>query len=410
MVDVIVVGGGAAGMMAAATCAERGQRTLLLERGPYTGRKLRITGKGRCNVTNDCSVRDAVAAFPTGGRFLTSALYAFTPQNTMAYFESLGVPLKVERGNRVFPVSDKAADIVEALRRCMKERGVTVRQGRATAVTVADGRVTGVETEDRLYDSGAVILATGGVSYPLTGSTGDGYDMTRALGHTVIAPKPSLVPLESSDADCREMQGLALKNVRLTVTKGEKKPVYSEQGELLFTHFGVSGPLVLSASAHMRELGRERYRFSIDLKPALDENKLDSRILRDFEKFSNRDFGNSLSELLNRLMIPVVVRRSGIPADWKVHSVTREQRKQLIRVIKDFTVEITGFRPIEEAIVTSGGVSTKEIDPRTMDSRLVRGLYFAGELIDADAYTGGFNLQMAWSTGRMAGLHAQRGD
>ena len=255
-----------------------------------------------------------------------------------------------------------------------------------------------------------MILATGGVSYPLTGSTGDGYDMARALGHTVIAPKPSLVPLESSDADCREMQGLALKNVRLTVTKGEKKPVYSEQGELLFTHFGVSGPLVLSASAHMRELGRERYRFSIDLKPALDENKLDSRILRDFEKFSNRDFGNSLSELLNRLMIPVVIRRSGIPADWKVHSVTREQRKQLIRVIKDFTVEITGFRPIEEAIVTSGGVSTKEIDPRTMESRLVRGLYFAGELIDADAYTGGFNLQMAWSTGRMAGLHAQRGD
>ena len=408
---MIVIGGGAAGMMAAVTCAGQGQKTLLLERGPYTGKKLRITGKGRCNVTNDCSVRDVIASFPTGGKFLTSALYGFTPQDVMAQFEAWGVPLKVERGNRVFPVSDRASDIVDALRRAMRDSGVTVRQGRVTGLTVSDGAVTGAVTEDgKEYTASAVILATGGVSYPLTGSTGDGYELARSCGHTIIPPKPSLVPLESDDGDCREMQGLSLRNVRLTVTAGGKKPIFSEQGKLLFTHFGVSGPLVLSASAHMRDIGKTPYRFSIDLKPALDEKKLDSRILRDFEKFANRDFSNSLGELLNRLMIPVVVRRSGIPGDTKVHSVTREQRRQLVQVIKDFTVPITGARPVSEAIVTSGGVSTREIDPKTMASRLVRGLYFAGELIDADAYTGGFNLQMAWATGRMAGLHAGRGE
>lgn len=400
--DLVVIGGGPGGMMCAIRAAERGRSVVILDGNRLLGRKLRITGKGRCNLTNDCDVKTVLQNIPGDGRFLYSALTRFPPESTMEYFRSLGVPLKTERGNRVFPVSDRADDVADALVRRLESLGVRVRRTRAKKILTENGAVCGVETEDGVIACRASALCTGGRSYPLTGSNGAGYAMAEALGHTLVPTRPSLVPLESGDDYCAEMQGFTLKNVTLSAFEDDRL-VYKEQGEMLFTHFGVSGPLVLSASAHMRRMGEASYRLSIDLKPALDEKKLDERILRDFEKFSNREFKNALDELAGRSMIPVLLRLSGIPEDTKVHSITREQRRRLVALFKAFPVSVTGFRPIDEAIVTAGGISTRELNPRTMESKLVSGLYFAGEILDLDAYTGGFNLQIAWATGHTAG-------
>ncbi len=403
--DLVVIGGGPAGMLCAIRAAERGVGTVILDGNRLLGRKLRITGKGRCNVTNNCDVRTVMQNIPGDGRFLYSSLSRFGPGDTMAFFESLGVPLKTERGNRVFPVSDRADDIADALARRLDALGVRVLRTRALRVLAENGAVCGVEHEGGVIACRAAALCTGGRSYPLTGSDGAGYEMARALGHTIVPVRPSLVPLESGDAYCAEMQGFSLKNVVLRAYEDDRL-IYQELGEMLFTHFGVSGPLVLSASAHMRKMGAARYRLEIDLKPALDEKKLDERILRDFEKYANKEFKNALNDLEGRAMIPVLVSLSGIPEDTKVNSVTREQRKRLVQLFKAFPVSVSGFRPIDEAIVTAGGVSTKEVNPRTMESKLVSGLHFAGEILDLDAYTGGFNLQIAWATGHAAGSAA----
>jgi len=403
--DAVVVGGGAAGMMAAITAAERGRDVVLLEHEKFCGRKLRITGKGRCNVCNNCEVKAFLQNIPGNPKFLYGALNRFSPADTIAFFEGLGVPLKTERGNRVFPQSDNAHDVANALERTLKRLGVKLLIAEASEVLTEDGAVCGVRTGDGVIECGSVLIATGGASYPLTGSTGDGYRMAEQLGHTIVPLRPSLVPLESDDPDCAEMQGFSLKNVVLHVLDGSGKTVFSELGEMMFTHFGVTGPLVLSASSHMRDFAHEHYRLEIDLKPGLDEKQLDARLLRDFEKYKNRDFANSLGDLAGRTMIPVLIRKSGIPPETKVNSITREQRQALLQLFKAFPVSVTGPRGLDEAIVTSGGVSTKEIDPRTMESKLIPGLFFAGEVIDVDGYTGGFNLQIAWSTGRMAGSH-----
>lgn len=402
-----VVGGGAAGMMAAITAARLGCPVTLAERNPKVGRKLYITGKGRCNVTNHCAPEEVLASTPRNGKFLYSAVNHTTPADVEKFFEDLGVPLKVERGNRVFPQSDRAADIIDALFYELKRLKVPILQTRVTALCIADGAVTGLETEQGPLEAGAVILATGGLSYPATGSTGDGHRMAAQAGHTVVEPKPSLVPLESPEPFCGNMQGLALKNVTLTVRNQKGKTLYREQGELLFTHFGLSGPLVLSASAHMRNFDREKYTCIIDLKPALDEQALDARLVRELSQGANRDMNNLMGALVPRLMIPVLLRRAGIPGEKKAHDVTKDERRHLLEFLKAFTVPVSGPRPIAEAIVTSGGVKVAEVDPKSMASKKVKGLYFAGELLDVDAYTGGFNLQIAWSTGRAAGEYAR---
>ena len=392
--------------MAAITAARQGCPVTLVERNPKLGRKLYITGKGRCNVTNHCSPEEVLAATPRNGKFLYSAVNHTPPAEVERFFEELGVPLKVERGNRVFPQSDKAADIIDALFYELKRLKVPVLQTRVTGLRIQEGQITGLETEQGELEAGAVVLATGGLSYPATGSTGDGHRMAAQAGHTVVEPKPSLVPLESPEPFCGEMQGLALKNVTLTVKNQKGKTLYREQGEMLFTHFGLSGPLVLSASAHMRNFDRESYTCIIDLKPALDEQALDARMVRELSQGANRDMNNLMGALLPRLMIPVVLRLSGIPGEKKAHDVTREERRRLLELLKAFPVPVSAPRPIAEAIVTSGGVKVGEVDPKTMASKKVKGLYFAGELLDVDAYTGGFNLQIAWCTGRAAGEYA----
>ena len=405
---VAVIGGGPAGMMAAITAAEGGASVTLLEPNERLGKKLNITGKGRCNVTNDAPLEGLLANIPRNGKFLYSAFTRWGSRDTVAFFEHLGVPLKVERGNRVFPVSDRAFDISAALEQRMRSLHVRWAHDRALDIETEDGAVRAVRGEGEAYPADAVILATGGVSYPATGSTGDGHRLAASLGHTVTELDGSLVPLEGVIAPgipCTRLQGLSLRHVGLTVYEGKKK-LFQDFGELLFTHFGVSGPLVLSASAHMRHFGRKDYHFEIDLKPALDQAQLDKRLLSDFRKYQNHDFRNALDDLLPQKLIPVVIELSGIPPQEKVHDITREQRQALLAVLKAFPVEITGKRPAAEAIVTTGGVKVGEVDPRTMESRLVRGLYFAGELLDADAYTGGFNLQIAWATGRAAGAAA----
>lgn len=404
--DIVVIGAGAAGMMAAIWALREGAQVTLLERNPKPGRKLYITGKGRCNVTNHCSPEEVLANVPHNSRFLFGSVKAFSPEMVMEFFERLGVPLKTERGNRVFPQSDHAADIIDALVKELNRNHVLWRHGRAIHLLQEEGHVTGVQTEEEILSCKAVLLCTGGLSYPLTGSTGDGLDMARAAGHTILSPRPSLVPLESQDSCCKKMQGLSLKNVELKVKNQAKKIIFQEQGELLFAHFGLSGPLVLSASAHMRSFDTDTYTAWIDLKPALDETTLDARILRDLSANQNREMQNVLGGLLPRKMIPVMLHYTGISGDTKANSLTKQQRRRLVEGMKAFPVAIEGPRPIEEAIVTSGGVKVSEIDPKTMASKRVRGLYFAGELIDVDAYTGGFNLQIAWSTGRAAGLHA----
>ena len=399
--EVCVIGAGAAGLMAAICAARQGARVMLLEREEKPGKKLRITGKGRCNVTNDCPPEEVLQHVTRNSRFLYSAVFGFPPAEVKAFFEALGVPLKTERGNRVFPVSDHAGDIVEALTKEAGRLHVELRRLRVSEIETEDGAVCAVLGSGQRIECRAVILCTGGLSYPKTGSTGDGYRLAEALGHSVSELGPSLVPLTSEDTDCAEMQGLSLRNVTLTLVDEKKKKVWSELGEMQFTHFGVTGPLVLSASAHM-DAGKQ-YQIDIDLKPGLDAEKLDARLVRTFAENANRDFKNALDDLLPRLMIPVVIRRSGIPPETKVHTVTRGQRQQLLETLKHFKVPISGMRDVEEAVITRGGIRVKEVNPSTMASKLVPGLYFAGEMLDVDAYTGGFNLQIAWATGRAAG-------
>lgn len=406
MNDVVVIGGGAAGCMAALAAAEKGASVTLLERNPKLGRKLYITGKGRCNVTNDCTPQEVLRNIPQNSRFLTSVITRFPPEQVKEFFQRQGVPLKTERGNRVFPQSDRAADIIDALLHALRRAGVSIVQDRAQGLRRTETLLEGVEGEQSFYPCRAVVVATGGVSHPLTGSTGDGYQMAQELGHTVLPPRGSLVPLVAEQSFCARMQGLSLRNVAIQVKTDKKKTLYAEQGELLFTHFGLSGPLILTASAHMRNYEREHYYIRLDLKPALDEEKLDQRLLRDLEEQSNRDFCHVVEGLVPRLMVPVLLELTGIPGDLKAHSVTRAQRRRLLETLKGIRIDISGPRPVEEAIVTSGGVKVSEVNPTTMESKLAPGVYFAGEVLDADAYTGGFNLQIAWSTGRAAGESA----
>lgn len=405
--QVVVIGGGAAGMMAALSAREAGASVTLLEPNEKLGRKLYITGKGRCNLTNNTTPEGVLNNVPRNGRFLYSAVTKFPPGAVMEYFEKLGVPLKTERGGRVFPCSDQAADVIDALFFALKKEKVTIRRARAMGLEMTDGRVTGVKLEDGVLPAGAVILATGGVSYPGTGSTGDGYRFAREVGHKIVEPRASLVPLVEDGDTCARMQGLSLKNVTLTVKNQKKKVVFQEQGEMLFTHFGLSGPLVLSASAH-GDWSKDRYTAIIDLKPALDEAKLEARILRDVSEAPNKAFHNFLEGLAPRLMIPVLCEKADIPPDMPVNTMTKGQRRRLMETMKHFTISIAGTRPVKEAIITAGGVKTGEIDPGTMMSKKTRGLFLAGEVIDVDAYTGGFNLQIAWCTGRAAGESAAR--
>ena len=410
MPKIAVIGGGAAGLIAAGTAAYLGADVTLFERNKRLGTKLMITGKGRCNVTNNSPTETVLSNIPTNPRFLYAALNAFSTADTIDFFENLGVPLKTERGARVFPVSDKAADIVSALKSYIS--GVKVINRRVTKILTDGDSVSGVRAVDEdgnSFDYGfdKVILCTGGVSYPRTGSTGDGYRLSRELGHSIIPPTPSLVPLEADKSVCAAMSGLSLKNVTLTICdKQTEKTVYSEFGEMLFAHFGITGPVVLSASAHLKPMTKNKYRASIDLKPALDEKTLDSRLLSDFSKYTNKNFSNSLSDLLPQKMIPVFIKKSGIDPYKKVNEITKEERRVLVGLFKSFSFDISGFRPIDEAIITSGGINVKEISPKDMQSKIVRGLYFAGEVIDVDAYTGGFNLQIAFSTGYLAGTNA----
>lgn len=399
MSKIVVIGGGAAGLLCGAKSAEKGNDVTIIEKMNRPARKLMITGKGRCNVTNaSFELDDLISNVPTNPRFLYSAFSNFMPYDTMALFEELGVPLKIERGNRVFPVSDKALDIVDALVNFANDSGAKIIHGSAKAFELEENKIKSVVLEDKTkIECDKVCLCTGGKSYPLTGSTGDGYILAQSVGHTVTTLKPSLVPLVCSNNFISKLQGLSLKNIEVTLYENDKD-IYRDFGEMIFTHYGVSGPVILSASSHIKSMGKKQYKIKIDLKPALDFHTLDKRICRDFEEFANKDFVNSLSKLLPNKLIPVIVSLSGIPASEKVNQITREQRLKLVELIKNFYVTVSDFRPIDEAIVTSGGVNVKEINPKTMQSKIIDNLYFAGEIIDVDAYTGGFNLQIAFST------------
>lgn len=404
--ELLVIGGGPAGLMAAGTAAKRGLSVTLLERDEKPGRKLAITGKGRCNLTNACfDLNELISNVPGNGRFLYGAFSRFGPSDTMAFFEELGVPLKTERGNRVFPQSDSAYDIVDALVRFITKAGVVREKGRAKKLLFENGEVRGCVTEDgRTLSAENVLIATGGLSYPVTGSTGDGYSLAREAGHTVTELRPSLVPLECFEGWCTEAQGLSLRNASLTVEDAATHTeIYKDFGEMLFTHYGVSGPMILSASAHLREMEKKRFLLHIDLKPALSIEQLDARLLRDLSVNANKNLFNTLALSLPRKMIPIIVKLSGVDGMQKGNQVTREMRAAIEAKMKDLVLTVTDFRPIDEAVVTAGGVAVNEIDPKTMESRLQKGLYFAGEVIDVDAYTGGFNLQIAFSTGILAG-------
>lgn len=404
---VVVIGAGAAGMMAAIHAAYMGAEVTLIEKNDRVGKKLRITGKGRCNVTNNCATDEFLANVPTNPRFLYSALGRFSTEDTMEFFEGCGVALKVERGKRVFPESDRASDIVRALSERCRDCGVNVVTDKVTSIDIADGSVCGVLAGNRRYDADAVIVATGGMSYTATGSDGDGYRFARSAGHTVTPLLPSLVPIVSESELCKRMQGLSLKNVGVKIVlRDSGRVVYEDFGEMMFTHFGITGPMVLSASAHLPDISKGIYEAQIDLKPALDTAALDARIRADFAKYSNKDFINSLGDLLPLKAIEPIVELSGIDPRKKVNSITRDERHALLSVIKCLRIPLLRFRPIEEAIITKGGVAVSEINPRTMESRLVHGLYFAGEVLDVDAYTGGFNLQIAFSTAVLAGENA----
>lgn len=404
--DGVVIGGGPAGMFAAITAAKDGQKVLLLEKNDRLGKKLLITGKGRCNLTNDCSAREVLENVPRNGKFLFSAMEACPPEAVIAFFNQRGCTTKTERGNRVFPVSDASSSVLGCLKEQLHRTGVTVRYEKALDITQEDGFVKGVVTQTGYIPCKWVILATGGLSYPATGSTGDGYAMAQALGHQVTELDGSLVPLEIEEADCLLMQGLSLRNIGVKLLNSKNKVLYKDFGELLFTHFGVSGPTVLSASAHLKGDG---CRLCLDLKPALDEGKLNDRILRDLEQYQNRSMENALTDLLPRAMIPVVLARIGIDAAMQANSLRKEQRRDLVQILKCFPLSVRGKRPVQEAIITSGGIKVSQIDPKTMESKLVRGLYFAGEVIDCDAYTGGFNLQIAWATAFAAAMAAKNG-
>ena len=406
MPNVVVIGGGASGLMAAGTASYYGANVTLLEKNSRTGRKILVTGKGRCNITNNCDKDTFIANVPTNPRFLYSAINNFDCQDTIDFFNDLGLETKTERGNRVFPVSDKAMDVADTLYTFAKYNGVKIIESTAKVILTSDGKVSGVlDTKGNKYDADCVIIATGGMSYPGTGSTGDGYKLAKTVGHTITEIKPSLVGLISSDEFCEELQGLSLKNVNLTAYENGKE-IFSEQGEMLFTHQGVSGPLVLSASSHMRNFEKKSYKISIDLKPALSEEKLDLRLQKDFSEHKNNQINNSLGKLLPKKIIPVVLKMWGIDPTKKCNSITKEERQELNKILKNFTVKIKSLGSIKEAIITSGGVSTKEISPKTMESKILSGLFFCGEVIDVDAYTGGFNLQIAFSTGRLAGYYS----
>lgn len=399
--DVIVIGAGPAGMMAAITAAKAGKQVLLLEKNEKVGKKLFITGKGRCNVTNACTAREVLENTPRNGRFLYSAMENFPPDRICEYLEKNGCPLKTERGNRVFPASDRSQSVLDCLSQQLHKHHINIQADRAVDILTDNGSVTGVRGEKEYFQASNVILATGGLSYPATGSTGDGYEMAKRLGHLVTPIEGSLVPLNAQGDDCMDMQGLSLRNVGVKLLNEKGKVLYKDFGELLFTHFGVSGPTVLSASAH---LNGEHCRLLIDLKPALEMQKLQDRLLRDLELYKNRTMENALTDILPRSMIPVILRKLNIPPILQANSLKKEQRRALVELMKAFPVEISGKRPVAEAIITSGGIKTSEIDPRTMASKKISGLYFAGEIIDCDAYTGGFNLQIAWATAYAAGI------
>lgn len=403
MRTTIVIGGGPAGMLAAGTAARQGERVLLIEKNPMLGKKLRITGKGRCNITNACEIQDMLGNIPTNHKFLYSALYTFTNDDIVRLLEDMGVKTKVERGARVFPVSDNAHDVAEALRRYALHPNTRLIRDEVKSLVIRDGVLEGVKTAQKQYSCDRVIMATGGASYPGTGSTGDGYRLAQQAGHTVIPPKPSLIPIVTREDWPSEVMGLSLKNIELSVYRGRKK-IYTDFGEMLFTHFGVSGPVILSASAHMRKIETEEYVLSIDLKPALTMEKLDKRLLSDFEKYAKKHLINGLDDLLPKALIPVVIREAGLDPHKEISFITREERHSLAETLKGLRLHAKEFRPVSEAIVTSGGVKVGEIDPSTMESKCLKGLFFAGELIDVDAYTGGFNLQIAYSTGYLAGI------
>ncbi len=398
--DVIVIGGGPAGMMAAGTASEKGKKVLLLEKNDMLGRKLRITGKGRCNITNTADDETFFDNLPKNSKFMFSSYYNFNNYCVIDFFNSLGVETVEERGGRVFPKSEKAIDVVNAMIKFIKNAKVSAKKDKALKIIAEDGQVKGVKCAQGEYFADKVIVATGGKSYPLTGSTGDGYNFAKELGHKVTKIRPSLVPVEAKEGFCKELQGLSLRNIKISLLK-ENKEVFSDFGEMIFTHFGVSGPVILSASAHITE--NDGYKIVIDLKPALDEKTLDKRILRDFEAFANRNFSNALDELLPKKLIPVIIKLSGISPFKKVNTITKEEREKLLYLLKNLTVTVKGLRSIDEAIITRGGIDVSEINPSTMESKLVKGLYFCGEVIDVDAYTGGYNLQIAFSTGRQAG-------
>lgn len=399
MSAVVIIGAGAAGLLCGARLAQRGFDVTLIEKMNRPARKLMITGKGRCNVTNACfELDDLISNVPTNPRFMYSAFSNFMPYDTMALFEELGVPLKIERGNRVFPQSDKAMDIVDALVKYCKDSGAKIIQAEAKAFETENGRIKAVVLADKSkIPCDRAVVATGGKSYPLTGSTGDGYILARSVGHKVTSIKPSLVPLVCSNNFVPKLQGLSLKNISIALFENEKE-IFTDFGEMIFTHYGMSGPVILSASSHIRNMGEKAYKIEIDFKPALDLQTLDKRLQKDFSEFSNKDFINSLSKLLPKKLIPVIVLISGISPNTKCNQITKEERQALAHLLKHFTVNISGFRPVEEAIITSGGVDVKELDPKTMKSKIVDNLYFIGEVIDVDAYTGGFNLQIAFST------------
>ena len=416
MPKVVVIGGGPAGMMAAITAAENGNEVLIIEKMPSFGKKLLITGKGRCNITSSLYMSEFIKNTPGNGRFLYSAFQNYTNTDIIEFLKKHGLEVKEERGNRIFPVTDKSLDVLKCFTKRMEELNIQYKLNTTVEkILTQNDQVTAVRTDKEMIKTDKVILATGGKSYPLTGSTGEGYKIAKALGHTIVPIKPSLVPLEVYEKEeCKKVQGLSLRNVGIKIIDTDKKKtVYEDFGEMIFTHFGISGPTILSGSAHLAKykdieyLLRSKYiTVSIDLKPALSEEQLDERILRDFKEFKNKQFKHSLDKLLPQKMIPLIIELSKIDENKRVNEITREERKTLIQLLKNFTITIKGFRPVEEAIITCGGIDTKEINPKTMESKLIKGLFFAGEIIDVDAYTGGFNLQIAYSTGYTAGMNA----
>lgn len=404
MGTVIVIGAGAAGLIACGTAAKTADKVILIERNDIIGKKLLITGKGRCNITNAAEIEDIIAAYPRNGKFMYSALYTFTNDDIVKLIEDNGTVTKVERGGRVFPVSDKASDVVNALKKYALKSNVELIRARAKSIIIENGAVKGVKTSAGDFFAERVIVCTGGKSYPKTGSTGDGYIFAKQAGHTVIEPKPSLVPIVTEEKWARDLMGLSLRNVGITAFDSKDKKAYSDFGEMLFTHFGISGPIVLSMSAHLRE--NEKYRIEIDLKPALSAEQLTARVIRDFEKYGKKHLLHSMDDLLPKALIPVIIELSGLEEHRQTSTVTREERAELVNIMKRLPLIFKSFRPIDEAIITSGGVKTSEINPSDMQSKNVKGLYFAGEVIDVDGYTGGFNLQAAWSMGYLAGLNA----